>query len=375
MKNKETINDFYNAIADELNIPDSVFEKAENSYKALGSFLENNLSQYKIKIFPQGSMNLGTLIKPISDEDDYDLDAVCEVYYNFSEPSDLKNLIGNALKSSDRYKKLLDKEGKRCWTLKYSDDSHFHMDILPSSPNSLADKSLKITHKENYTYKYMISNPEAYSDWFDKIQEKERRILFEQRNIQFSNKVEDLRKYNIRTTLQKTIQILKRHRDIKYKDASDEERENKPISIIITTLVGLIYTGEESILDLIIKFTTNFENYIEIDGDGNYIIKNPVNNKENFADKWNLYPKRKEAFYTWMKELKHDLITNNFMIFDDLPEKANYLKTIFGNEVINSVFEKRNDKLTNKYIKHDEIATLTSNTTDIKIKPHTFYGK
>lgn len=76
-------------------------------------------------------MNLGTLIKPLSEDDDYDLDAVCRVYYDFANPKDLKDLIGDALKKSERYNKLLTDEGKRCWTLKYSDGSHFHMDILP----------------------------------------------------------------------------------------------------------------------------------------------------------------------------------------------------------------------------------------------------
>lgn len=170
-------------------------------------------------------MNLGTLIKPISEEDDYDLDAVCKVYHNFDNPEDLKDLIGNVLKNSDRYKKMLQPEGKRCWTLKYSEDSHFHMDILPSSPNNDLDRSIKITHKENDSYEYKISNPEGYAEWFDKLQENERKRIYVTRNQAYSNKVEDLRKFNIRTTLQKTIQILKRHRDIKYMNVTEEESQ------------------------------------------------------------------------------------------------------------------------------------------------------
>ena len=128
MKDKEQINELYEIIADELNISDSVFESAKKSYKALGEYLENNI-EYPVEVYPQGSMNLGTIIKPISEDDDYDLDAVCKIHNNFSSPKELKELVGNTLRKSERYKKMLAKEGKRCWTLNYSEDSHFHMDI------------------------------------------------------------------------------------------------------------------------------------------------------------------------------------------------------------------------------------------------------
>ena len=374
--NSEKINEMYEEIADELNISDAVFDSANRSYKALGEYLDNNLEGYKVVIFPQGSMNLGTLIKPVDKSDDYDLDAVCKVYHDFDSPEDLKNLIGDVLKNSDRYSKLLVKEeGKRCWTLKYSDDANFHMDILPSMPNSEENNnSIIITHKEDGKYTFMVSNPEDYAAWFDKLQEKERRILFEREKREFSAKVEDLRKYKIRTTLQKTIQILKRHRDIKYRNASQEEKDNKPISIIITTLVGYLYTGDETILDLICKFVNDFHEYVEIDENGKYIIRNTINEEENFADKWAIYPQRKEAFYSWVEDLKKDLITNNFMIFDDLVDKGNHLKSIFGASVIESVFEKRAKTMGKKYIKTESIATLTNNETKTAVRKHNFYG-
>ncbi len=374
--NSEKINEMYEEIADELNISDAVFDGANRSYKALGEYLDNNLEGYKVVIFPQGSMNLGTLIKPVDKSDDYDLDAVCKVYHDFDSPEDLKNLIGDVLKNSDRYSKLLVKEeGKRCWTLKYSDDANFHMDILPSMPNSEENNnSIIITHKEDGKYTFMVSNPEDYAAWFDKLQEKERRILFEREKREFSAKVEDLRKYKIRTTLQKTIQILKRHRDIKYRNASQEEKDNKPISIIITTLVGYLYTGDETILDLICKFVNDFHEYVEVDENGKYIIRNPINEEENFADKWAIYPQRKEAFYSWVEDLKKDLITNNFMIFDDLVDKGNHLKSIFGASVIESVFEKRAKTMGKKYIKTESIATLTNNETKTAVRKHNFYG-
>ncbi len=372
---RETINKMYEDIADELNVPDSVVKEAEDSYKAVGDFISNKLSNYDVSLYPQGSMNLGTLIKPVSDEDDYDLDIVCLISGDILSPKELKELVGNVLRDSDRYKKLLQDEGKRCWTLKYADSRHFHMDILPSMPNEgTKDKSIIITHKENNQYEFMISNPEDYAQWFSDLQKNERKLLFERAGQSYSNDIADLRKYGIRTTLQKTVQILKRHRDIKYKDATDEERDNKPISIIITTLLGKMYTGQEDIVGLILKFVNEHEYYMEKDEDGNYFISNPVNSEENFADKWKQYPVRKEAFFDWVKELKNDLLENNFLCLNEFESKANHLKEIFGESVVNSVYEKRIIDKDNMYVKRDDVATLTNKITTTKVKEHNFYG-
>ena len=174
--------------------------------------------------------------------------------------------------------------------------------------------------------------------------------------------------------MQKTIQIIKRHRDMIYKDATDSERKNKPISIIITTLVGRMYTGGETILELLTKFVNNYEDYMELDESGNYVIKNPVNEEENFADKWIIYPERKKAFFRWISQLKKDLITNNYMTINGMIEKADYLKGIFGSNIVSNVYEKRAKKLEKKYTDSSAMATLTSKKTDIENKPHHFYG-
>ena len=63
------------------------------------------------------------------------------------------------------------------------------------------------------------------------------------------------------------------------------------------------------------------------------------------------------------------------MIFDDIIEKTDYLKKIFGNKVITDAFEKRNSLMSEKYIDRKSVATLTTSITDTKIKDHTFFGK
>lgn len=98
-------------IADELNITQTMQEKAIKSYTAVGQWLGDGIP-YDVKIMPQGSMNLGTVIRPIDDRDDYDMDLVC-LLRNGQKLSllEIKNMVGNRLKEHKLYNHLLEKEG------------------------------------------------------------------------------------------------------------------------------------------------------------------------------------------------------------------------------------------------------------------------
>lgn len=74
---KNYINKLYEYIVDEISISDTMLDKAIKSYGAVGKWLGDCDPGLDVKIMPQGSVNLGTVIKPISDEDDYDIDLVC----------------------------------------------------------------------------------------------------------------------------------------------------------------------------------------------------------------------------------------------------------------------------------------------------------
>ena len=58
-------------ISDELNITKTMQEKAITSYEFVGKWLSDGI-EYDVKIMPQGSMNLGTIIRPIDESDDYE---------------------------------------------------------------------------------------------------------------------------------------------------------------------------------------------------------------------------------------------------------------------------------------------------------------
>ena len=378
MESKQNIDKMLRKIAKEIEISKTEYEKAVKSYNAVGTFIDNNIPQYDIKVVPQGSFRLGTVIKPITDEDEYDIDLVAIIDHKFLSAKELKNIVGDALKSSDRYSEKL-VEGKRCWTIEYSESSKYHMDILPTmmSDTYSTNKELTMTHKEDEKsdYEFRQTNPEAYYDWFVERMEEERKRLKEEYAIRNKLEIVDVPEYEIKTTLQVAIQILKRYRDIKFKETPDI----KPISIILTTLMAKVYTGKESVYELIEKFSKEYMMHIEKDENGNIIIRNPVNENENFADKWPKYPERRKAFFKFMTELEEDLVTNRILLEGNIREQADFYKKLFGENMVNRAYEnianetRSEREKANIYIK--ENGNITSQKTNINVRNHNFYGK
>ena len=378
MESKQNIDKMLRKIAKVIEISKTEHEKAVKSYNAVGTFIDNNIPQYDIKVVPQGSFRLGTVIKPITDEDEYDIDLVAIIDHKFLSAKELKNIVGDALKSSDRYSEKL-VEGKRCWTIEYSESSKYHMDILPTmmSDTYSTNKELTMTHKEDEKsdYEFRQTNPEAYYDWFIERMEEERKRLKEEYAIRNKLEIVDVPEYEIKTTLQVAIQILKRYRDIKFKETPDI----KPISIILTTLMAKVYTGKESVYELIEKFSKEYMMHIEKDENGNIIIRNPVNENENFADKWPKYPERREAFFKFMTELEEDLVTNRILLEGNIREQADFYKKLFGENMVNRAYEnianetRSEREKANIYIK--ENGNITSQKTNINVRNHNFYGK
>ena len=377
MNNKQNIDNMFRKIASEIEISEDQAIKAKSSYEAVGKFLSNNIN-YDVKVFPQGSFRLGTVIKPISEEDEYDIDLVVTIDNKFIDAKELKNSVGKILKISDRYSKKI-KEGKRCWTIEYAESARYHMDILPTMPSKtfLQNKELIMTNKEdeNSDYELKETNPELYYDWFVKKMEEEKSRLIEEYAIKNKMEIVEVPEYKIKTTLQIAIEILKRYRDIKFSQNPDI----KPISIILTTLMAKVYTGKENVYELIEKFSREYLFYLKKDEDGKIIIENPVNKKENFADKWPKNPERKEAFFKFMNELKEDLVTNKILLEGNMREQANCYKQLFGENMINRVYGKMaNDtrlerEKSNIYIKDN--GNLTLDKTNINVRNHNFYGK
>lgn len=373
-------------IAKELDIPESYFKKAVDRYESIGEWLENdesNVAQFRPEIYPQGSIQLGTVTKPISEKDEYDLDFVSELK-NLDKISitqeQLKTLIGNEIKSyADKNNiKYPVEESKRCWTLTYADEVKFHIDILPAIPDGDAfkqllkssgyplsnreDTAIAITDKTHPSYRkihtdWPCSNPKGYAAWFRNCMQTRYDAILKSL---MEKMISEVPEYSIKTPLQQGIQILKRHRDIWFElNKSRYDEDAKPISIIITTLAALAYNNEADLQQALWNIVMNMSDHINYDN-GTAFIPNPVNPVENFADKWQEHPVRKTCFFDWLKQVKDDL-TKAF-IQKDIQRFGESLKSCLGERVVNAALRNSPDQ------RNHPVSTLAA--TVIPRKPY-----
>lgn len=155
-------------LAEELDVPPSKYEEAADHYTSVGDWLNaegSELAAYGPVIYSQGSFGLGTAVKPLG-TGDYDVDAVCllEMPPAGLNQQQLKAMVGDRLKANNTYKRLLEPEGRRCWTLKYADASRFHLDVLPAIPHRGLDhqEAIHITDNQEPPTFWGDSNPKGY---------------------------------------------------------------------------------------------------------------------------------------------------------------------------------------------------------------------
>lgn len=306
-------------VGEELDIPDDVYQQARQRYAELGDWLKtDHIEQYQsdAEIYHQGSLRLGTAVQPVKKEDEYDVDLVYrrDIQKESATQEELKVALGQQLQRYIKYLRLNGKAvpelvpGRRCWTLDYK--RQFHMDVLPALPDdeaaeyNLRDLDDAIIITDTKLLKWQHSNPKGYANWFNDQQEM---LLMEQREMMAKAAevdVDTIPRERVPTPLRRAIQILKRHRDIQYQGNPDD----KPISIIITTLAANAYGGQPDIFDALTAISAGMRDGIKTKN-GEYWVPNPINPEENFADKWKKTeePQRAERFFEWLDQVEKDL--------------------------------------------------------------------
>ena len=267
----------------------------------------------------------------------YDIDLVCELpsAKGLTTPEGIKRMVGDRLKEHETYHRLLDDEGRRCWTLEYAEEDQvgFHLDVLPAVPDSgITDTAIAITHKGDAGYDWSPSDPRGYATWFDEknaaafvLHAAVQKQAIQRRESHVYARVEDVPDQLVRTPLQRAIQLLKRNRDLRF--SRPDTVAYAPISIIITTLAAHLYRGETDVHAALTTIVGDLQAHAAlvdnglIDAalaqrglirrlpDGRWHIANPVNPDENFADGWHEDGHaRARACFSWLKDLHTDLV-------------------------------------------------------------------
>jgi hypothetical protein len=121
----------------------------------------------------------------------------------------------------------------------------------------------------------------------------------------------------------------------------ENDSHNKPISIIITTLCAMCYSGEPDLYDALINILNTMGSNIKLNN-GEYIILNPVDPRENFADKWKTDQVKAKYFYEWLEKAKNDF--SNFLQSDDVNILFESAQPILGEKLIKKSFNSYRDE-------------------------------
>lgn len=379
---KESLNKLYRTLAQEIDISDEMFNLAEKEYNDLGTWIDEKTPTYKISIYPQGSFALGTVVRPISGKDDYDLDLVCSFEQSYGlSAKELKCDIVKPLLVGYKSSTSGIIEKRRCWHVDYDDIPNFHMDVVPAYK---AWDRIKITEHDEQVddYRYIGSNPAGYAEWFlGRCAYQHKRLLnayiSEHNRAVAQADIEVLKRQKVKTPLQRAVQILKRHRDI---SCSEVAAKDRPISIIITTIAGQLYEEQDDIVGALDAILSGAEKYIyDHMRDGNYYIMNPSYEGENFANKWN-EPKTKhraDVFIHWLRQARDELVSDKVYEMDRIGMGSHIAKA-FGVSTQVKVFkqmaEAEKEGILSGTIKVDSARGTLSTSGTIQVPPNHHYG-
>ena len=244
--------EFAEFLRDEVNLNQSRLDRLETSVGAVNDYLKGNLSGYQ-RMERQGSYALGTLIKPVDDNDEYDADIQIVMNPNPSwGAKDYVLEINRTLTGNKNYADKL-RLKTRCVTVDYAGD--FHLDVVPRV--TISGKHYVCNRTDN---KFEETDGIGYRDWFN-----------EKNRITGRN-------------LKRVVRLLKHLRDHKNSFTAK--------SILLTTLAGnTIKSSDEgtaavsTVADTLETVLSRMNDYLQ-QHPNMPVIKNPVLPSEDFNRHW-----------------------------------------------------------------------------------------
>ena len=243
---------FQDLLRDEVNLNPGRLDRLETGVGAVNSYLKEHLTGYQ-KMERQGSYALGTLIKPVDDNDEYDADIQIVMNPNPNwRAKDYVTAIYNTLKQNHNYADKL-RLKTRCVTIDYAGD--FHLDVVPRVTSG--GRHYVCNRVEN---RFEPTDGTGYRDWFS-----------EKNRITGGN-------------LKRVVRLLKYLRDHKNNYTAK--------SILLTTLAGAaIKPSDEgteavsTVADTLVSVLSRMDDYLQRNPSMPE-IRNPVLPTENFNRHW-----------------------------------------------------------------------------------------
>ena len=244
--------DFQDLLRDEVNLNQSRIDRLTRGVRGVNGCLKDGLKGYQT-MERQGSYALGTLIKPVDDNDEYDADIQVVMNPNPQwRPKDYVNEAYRTLKENKNYADKL-RLKTRCVTVDYAGD--FHLDVVP---RVTINGSHYICNRGDDTLEE--TDGTGYREWFNE-----------------KNRTTD-------GNLKRVVRLLKYLRDNK--------NSYTVKSIMLTTLAGNAINSSDkgteavsTVADTLVTILTRMNDYLQ---QHPYMptVRNPALQSEDFNRHW-----------------------------------------------------------------------------------------
>jgi hypothetical protein len=367
----EDLDNILTEVCERLQLTPARYDLAVERYNALNRVLESSESPFRLlkpEIYPQGSMELGTTVRPLSG-DPHDLDLVLQlsVEYQRVDPLRLLQSLYSFMKQNGTYSSMTFLK-KRCVRIEYADE--FYLDILPACLNSAAGGTcIRVPDRE--LGGWTDSNPLGYAKWF-----KQRSVTASiGLVVDRAAPVPSQQAVAEKSRLQLAVQLSKRWRDIHY---ADVDQKLAPISIVLTTLAAEFYRGESSVSEALLSILNGVVGAIDASrraGEKHLRIVNPSNRAEDLSEKWDENPAAYEAFVQGVRDFQ----TRWSRLMGQGANVDDELLKLFGAPVTDTLRK----RATQMRKMHQEGALgvtslgtiVPAASAAIKARPNTFYGQ
>ncbi len=278
-------------IARRIQLSPTNYRLAVERYQTISDYLDREgspLHGLVTRLYPQGSMAIGSVITSKFENDEFDIDIVAELgIHPDTPPSMVLDTLFNTLngeKDSRYYGKV--ERCSRCVKVQYEG---MHLDVTPSVLLPFKPERTSFIFHANETepaskHHTVTANPWGFAEWF-KEQMPESALLMEELSKYAADPVPKLEPHFTKSKPLIALQLLKRWRNKIY----DKRDGRMPPSVMLSCLVGHNTGYRVSLLDELVAQSQYLLNYFSAHTEQGVLVevKNPACLGEDvFTDRW-----------------------------------------------------------------------------------------
>jgi len=259
MRLKQSMEEF---LSNHVNLDRTRLERIRSAHRTMRDKIKalDGVMPYYVSAYLQGSYALHSVVRPVEDDHEYDVDVVLALDLADEDGAlpdgyTVLRWLYDQIDAIPLYKGKVEMR-ERCLRVQYaSDGQRFHLDVLPAHQPVVDDEPIKIPRD------WTESNPRGYKAWLDRVKAER------------CGRVRHL------------VRLLKYWRNLQFPDGLFA-----PNSMVLTTLVGRFAPTDDEFISLdeaLVLTMQRIKDWLdELPAFETVVIENPSFAGENLARSW-----------------------------------------------------------------------------------------